>query len=438
MPSNNASQTFTQAQSKPSRRQFLKGLFGGVAATSLLPTAALRAAIRTSLPVPTLAAGANVDESFWHIVKDQFPIREGLIVMNAANLCPSPYPVMETVFQLTRDVDADVSYQNRGKFSRFHENGLNLLAEYLGASADELVITRNTSEGNNMVVNGLDLNAEDEVVIWDENHPTNNIAWDVRAQRSGFKVKKVSLPNHPKSDEDLVRPFTSAFSPKTKVLAFSHVSNVTGVGVPAKKLCYMARERGILTLIDGAQTFGAFPLDLHDLGCDFFTGSSHKWFIGPKEAGILYVRQDSVQQVWPNQVGVGWEQSKDRGAHKFSTLGQRDDATVSAMGKTVEFHNLIGKTRIETRIRELAAFLRSEIERSLSDVKIITPEEPQYSAGVLVFSSAAVDTSSALTTLYKQHNIACTVRGQNIRLCPHIYNTMEEVDKVVAALKSLS
>ena len=422
------------------RRQFLKRFLGGMAVTGVLPTLGFKTVEELGNPLATIFTpepGADSDERFWSLVKEQFPIRPGLIMMNAANLCPSPYPVMEKVFQLTRDVNSDVSYQNRRKFQHLHDNGLTLLGEYLGASADELVITRNTSEGNNIVINGLDLNATDEVVIWDENHPTNNIAWEVRAQRYGFKVIKVALPNNPDSDDDLIKPFTDAFSPATRVLAFSHVSNQTGVGVPAKELCRIARERGVLTLIDGAQTFGALSLNLHDMGCDFFTGSAHKWFVGPKEVGILYVRKDNIPNLWPNMVGSDWKRAKDKGARKLGTFGQRDDAAVSAMATAVEFHNQINKERIEGRIRELVAALRQEIQKQLPDTRFITPAQPRYNAGVLVFTPPNIDLRNAVVTLYEKHDIGCDVRRGSIRLCPHIYNTLDEVEKVVGAIKTL-
>ncbi len=429
---------------QPSRRRFLKHMLGGVAATTVLPAIGFGETRDLSDPltggIPALPAGTVADERFWELVKEQFPLRPGLILMNAANLCPAPYPVIDTVFGLTRDIDSDASFQNRAKFRDLHEQALQALAEYLGADADELVIDRNTSEGNNMVINGLDLKPGDEVVIWDQNHPTNNVAWDVRAERLGFLVRRVSTPKAPKTPEELVKPFAESLNKKTKVLAFSHISNISGVALPAKEICRMARNRGIFTLIDGAQCVGFMQLDLHDVGCDFYTASSHKWLMGPKEAGVLYVRKDRVDQLWPSVVGVGWEQAREKGARKFGTLGQRDDATVAAMGKAVAFHNSIGRERVEARVRELAAALKHEIQRKIPSAEFHTPWEPEMSGGVVVFALQNVDLRKVFTALYTDHNIGCaTMRGDfaGIRLCPHVYNTMEEVDRVVAAIASL-
>jgi selenocysteine lyase/cysteine desulfurase len=414
---------------------------GGVGAVAALSSTA------GASPLPNWAAEytalSSTDaggEGFWELVKAQFPLRAGLILVNAANLCPAPYPVEETVFGLTRDVDADASFQNRKKFSDLQEDSRRALARYLGAGPEEIVITRNTTEGNNAVINGLDLGKGDEVVLWDQNHPTNGVAWDVRAERYGFLVKRVTTPVLAESPEELIRPFRRALSRTTKVLAFSHVSNVSGVGLPAKELCQMAREREILTLIDGAQTFGAFRVNLHAMGCDFYTGSAHKWFMGPKETGVLYVRRERIAGLWPSIVGAFWEDWREKGAQKFETFGQRDDARLAAVGKTVSFHQHIGEARVEQRVRELTLLLKNEL-RKIPGVKLYTPMAPELSGGVVVFSVPEVDPRRAFQYLYKRYRIGCAGIGgpfAGIRFCPHVYNLVEEMDKLVAAVADVS
>ena len=151
------------------------------------------------------------------------------------------------------------------------------MAKFIGVSKEEVTITRNTSESNSFVVNGLDLKAGDEVIIWDQNHPTNGIAWENRSKRYGFSVKKVSVPLAPTPSEELLNSFTKAITSKTKLISFSHISNTSGIALPAKAICAVAKEKGILTLVDGAQSFGMMDLDLKELGCDFYTASTHKW-----------------------------------------------------------------------------------------------------------------------------------------------------------------
>ena len=426
------------------RRQFIKGMLGGAAAFAALPSLG-SAKHRKSHEVFRESAGRLTgsdtgDEAFWRLVKEHFLIRKDLIMLNAANLCPSPYPVQQMVFDLTRDVDRDASFANRNKFGRLREESRNALAEYLGASPDEIAITRNTSEGNNIVISGLTFRKGDEVIIWDENHPTANVAWDVRADRYGFKVKRVKVPARFETADALIEPFRNAMNNRTRIVCFSHVSNISGIALPAKEICRMARDRNILTHIDGAQTFGSHAVDLHDIGCDFYTGSSHKWFLGPKEVGVLYVRAERIADVWPSIVGVGYQSALKKGAVKFETLGQRDDSRIAAMKKTVEFHNLIGKDRVEKRIRTLTDALMQKLKSRIPGIHFITPSNPEFNGGVVVFKIPGLNLDGVLNKLYEEHHIGCAIFGGDlagIRMCPHIYNTMDQIDKAVDAVASL-
>jgi selenocysteine lyase/cysteine desulfurase len=418
------------------RRGFLKKLTGSAAALSLFPALKLRA---RGAELAQAAASETASEEFWRLVKEQFIIKEGSIMMNAANLCPAPHTVIEQVCSFTRDEDSDVSFQNRAKFDALREQARKKIATYLGASEDEIAIVRNTSEGNNIIVGGLGLKAGDEVVILDQNHPTNNVAWDVRAARFGFAVKRVSVSSPPASQEEVLAAFHSALTAKTKVLAITDVSSTTGLRMPTRELCRMARERGIYVHVDGAQTFGVLEINLHDLGCDSFAASSHKWFMGPKEAGVLYVRRERIAEIWPAVVGVGWGDKVEaaaRGARKFETLGQRNDATLAAMGAAVDFHNLIGPARVEARVRQLTTRLKEGL-RKIPGANLLTSMSPELSAGVCVVRFDGIDHRKVYEALYAEYAIAGAAIG-GIRLSPHIYNTLEEVDRAAAAIAKLT
>ena len=425
-----------------SRRRFLQGLLGGAAAGLVFPSCnfgreSSEKKESLSQAVSILGETELGDDSFWKVVKDQFPLKDGLIMLNAANLCPSPISVQKRVFELTADVDSDPSFANREKFVPLREESRSLLAQFLGASPDEIAIVRNTSEGNNVVISGLDLGPGDEVIIWDQNHPTANIAWDVRAERYGYTVTRIATPEQPQNPEELLRVFTEAFTPKTKVLCFSHVSNVSGIRLPAKELCDAARSAGILTLVDGAQTFGTYLLRLNEMGCDFFTGSSHKWFCGPKEVGILYVRKERCKELHPLLVGVGWENSSTSGARRFETLGQQDDSRISAMKEAVEFHTLLGLLRISSQARKLADAVKESLKKSVPRVEFITPIPHQMSWGVVVFHVPGLNIDTALNSLYQNHSVGCAVMGANIRYSPHFYNTLEDIDRAAYAIKKM-
>src|SRR5262245_17830108 len=403
------------------RRDFLKGIAGSL---TLMP------AISRGLYATDI-----VGESYWHMVSEQFTIKPKLIMLNAANLCPSPHMVREKVARLTEDLDGDVSFQNRAKFDLLREEARRKIASFIGVSDDEIAIVRNTSEANNLIVAGLELKSGDEVVVFNQNHPTNNIAWDVRAARAGFIVKRVSIPQTLESADQILKAFRSAITARTRVLSWTDVSSTSGDRLPSKELCAIARERGVYTHVDGAQTFGALVVNLKEMGCDSYSSSAHKWLMGPKEAGIIYIRRERQAEIWPSVIGVGWGDKVEttaRGARKFETLGQRDDAAVSAMGTTIDFHNLIGPKLIENRIRELSAVLKEGC-RKIPGATMRTSANPDLSAGVCVIVFEGMNNQKIYDALYTKHGIAGAPTG-GVRLCPHIYNTMEEIERTISAL----
>ena len=410
-----------------SRRSFLGKLAAGAA---IAATATAHELSAKSLTSPDL-------ENYWRLVRLQFPFSEDKVPMNAANLAPSPRAVSQVVTDLTADIDTDCSFHNRAKFRGMLEETRKKVAMHLGVSEDEIALVRNTSEANNTINNGLSLKPGDEVVIWDQNHPTNNIAWEVRAARFGFRLRKVSTRGRQENREQLLEAFTSALSDRTRVLAITHLSNTTGVLLPVSELCRTAHKRGIFVHVDGAQTWGALKVDLRQLGCDSYSASAHKWLLGPKEVGILYLRRDRVPDVWPNVVAPGWGNDVEPdpiGARKFESLGQRDDAALAAVGTTVDWHKAIGPDRIERRIHELAAELKSGLGEL--GFQVVTPPGPELSGGVCVVQLAPESRQQVLDHLYNSCGIAAASTG-GLRLCPHIYNTKEHIERALEGLRKM-
>jgi isopenicillin-N epimerase len=416
------------------RRSFLGGLTGAAAGLAY-PASAVAS---TRILRPMLAAVATNNESYWKLVAGQFPLRQGKIPMNAANLCPAPRMVSDRVSELTRDEDSDVSFQNRAKFDTLLEESRRKVAGHVGVSPEEIAFVRNTSEANNVINAGFPLKAGDEVVLWDQNHPCNNVAWEVRAARYGFSIKRVSVT---KDLSQTVKLFEEALTPQTKVLSITYVSNTTGIRMPAKELFAMAHQRGIYCHLDGAQTWGFLKLDLKDIGCDSYAASAHKWFMGPKQAGLLYVRQEKIPVLWPTIVSVGYgstAQTTAKGARKFEALGQRDDGGLSALGTAADFHQTLGLDNIEARTLELATALKNGLAK-INRVKMITPMEPKLSSGVVVCSIDGLDRkqmAAFANDLYAKYGVGGAPTG-GLRLCPHVYNSMEDVDQTIRAVREL-
>ena len=412
-----------------SRRTFFRRLAGGAV---LLPAAA-----RTLGQLSPLLAASTDGEAYWQVVRYQFAFNENKVPMNAANLCPSPDAVAQRVTEVTRDIDVDCSFQNREKFKAALEESRSKVAAQLGVSADEIALVRNTSEANNVINNGLPFKAGDEIVLWDENHPTNNVAWDVRAARFGLTVKRVKLPQHPSGTAEVVDLFQKALTPKTRVLSITHVSSASGMRLPVRALAEIAHRQGIHYHIDGAQSWGIHHLNLRELGCDSYSASAHKWFMGPKEVGMLYVKQDRIREIWPNVVAPGWGEDADPdvvGARKFESLGQRDDAALTAIATTCDFHKVLDPAKVEARTMELAAALKAGLKEI--GAKLITPESPELSGGICIIEVAANKRQEMLDKMYHEQGIAGSPSG-GFRLSPHSYNTREHIERAVRGVKAL-
>ena len=415
------------------RRDFARLIaFGGPAALLLEPRAVLdRVAVRHPLrPTP-----ASPDETFWQDVRARFVLPEDLAFMNAANLCPAPAPVLDVLQDRTRLLDRDPSPATKAKLQNEREVTRQRVAALLRVSPEEIVLARNTSEANNLVSSGLHLGPGDEVVIFSDNHPSNNFAWKERAARFGFRVTVVDQVNpHPGKDY-YVHAFRRAMTPRTRVVALTHVTNSVGDLLPVSEICALARQAGALSLVDGAQSFGVLDVDLSVIQPDFYSGSAHKWPCGPKETGLLYVRRDvqdrlspSVYSLYGGQVGI---------SRTLEAMGQRDEPAMIGFGEAVQFQTGIGMAAIERRSRELAQALIEGL-RKLDGVKLWTHADPTRTGAVLSFQPGNLDARKLVTALYENDRIVATLRGgqdrPGVRLSPHFYNLHTEVERTLAAV----
>lgn len=408
--------------SNHSRRQFLQ------ASSALLLAGVTSVSRAQSVP-------GNSD--YWQQVRAQFSFDEDAVPMNAANLCPSFRAVAERVSQLTADIDHDCSFNNREKFSTMLEDSRARVAKQLNVSGDEIALVRNTSEANNIINNGLPLEQGDRVLLWDQNHPTNNVAWDVRAARFGLHIDRVSTPVQPQNAQELIDAFAAKLSDRTRVLAITHVSNLSGIALPVTELTAMAHARGIHVHLDGAQSWGAMQVDLRALGVDSYSASAHKWYMGPKEVGLLYVNEASIEKLWPSVVAPGWGNSAETtlmGARKFESLGQRDDAALAGLGLCAEIHDRIGPARIQARITELAQRLKAGLAEA--GLQLLTPMDPSLSHGVCIMRVPDGQGGNLSNRLYNEHGIAAAATG-GLRLCPTIYNTEQHIDRAIAGVRAL-
>lgn len=413
------------------RRHFARLLAFGAAGALAAPGPAVAGGIAPRLQ----GAPAVRDERFWQSVRAQFLMPPAFAVLNAANLCPSPQRVVDATFESTRAVERDPSPQNRQHTRDGREAARRRIAEALRATPEEIVVTRNTSEANNFVSSGVDLKAGDEVLIFGDNHPSNHAAWREKARRFGFTVRAVDVVSPHPGPDYYVEAFTRAIAPSTRVVAITHVTASVGDLMPAREICRIARERGVLSLVDGAQSFGVLDVDLSDMQPDFYTGSAHKWPCGPKETGVLYVNarahgriSPSVVSLYPGAVGI---------SRTLEAFGQRDEPAIIGFGDALAFQAAIGRKAIEDRARDLAAMIVEGL-KTIAGVKVWTHGARERSAAIVSFQPAGLDVRRLHEALYRNDKVVCATRGGSdrpgLRFSPHFYNTHREIERALAAV----
>jgi len=276
----------------PDRRGFLSSL-RALAATAALPITKIYDDLAHQSPVPMPAAALydKDEEAYWTAIRKQFLIPEDEVYLNNGTVGSSPMPVLKAIIDCYQDAERlaqndpeDYPIWGYAAWNQFRDP----LAAFVGCKRDEIALVRNATEANSFIANGVDLKAGDEVLITDQEHPGGEHPWDLRAKRYGIAVKKIMLPKPVPDAATVLKLFSEAITARTRVIFFSHITTVTGVVLPAKEICALARSKGILSAVDGAHVPGMMTLDVHDLGCDMYSASPHKWLQATKGTGFLY------------------------------------------------------------------------------------------------------------------------------------------------------
>jgi len=422
------------------RRAFARTLLAG-SAVSLTALDELNAAIAqkiTALNQKFLDDEAP-DGAYWEEIRKLFEFEDRFIMMNNGTLGPMPKSVFNTLMRYFR-VQVSNPYDGYNYLPAIRESVRDKLAAFVNASPDEVAITSNTTEGLNFVINGLDLKAGDEVLMSNLEHPGHIGPWKLKEKRTGIVLKEVPLSATTRSVDEIVGAFAAAVTPKTRVLSVSHTVFITGLIMPLKELSRLARDKGLLILADSAHGIGMLDLDMKALGIDFFASSPYKWLGAPTGVGLLYVRKEAVDKVYPTVVSSGWE--TNTAASKLDPSGQRSDAMLYALDEALNFNNRIGKSRIERRIKVLAARLKQELAK-IPGVKVHTPADPYLSAGLNAFSMGGALEAKLVDYLREKYNLVVRTTGNTkagtygVRVSTPIYVSTKEVDMVVEGVRTL-
>ena len=423
-----------------SRREFAKRMLAG-SALSLSALEALNAGIYqkvTSLNQKYLDDEAP-DGVYWEEIRGLYDFENRFIMMNNGTLGPMPKPVFNTLVRTFR-VQMTNPYDGYNYLPTFRESVRQKLAAFINASPEEVALTSNTTEGINLVVNGLDLKEGDEVLVTSLEHPGHINPWRLKGKRAGVKITQVPMPLFPKNPQEIVDAFAAAVTPRTKIISISHTVFITGLIMPLKELSRLAHDKGLLILADSAHGIGMLNLDMKELGVDFFMSSPYKWLGAPTGVGLLYVRKEVLDKVWPTVASSGWDTAM--GAAKLDPQGQRSDALLFALDEALDFNNRIGKSRIERRIKVLSGRLKQELGKT-PGVKVHTPVDPYISAGLTAFSMTGAEPEKLVDYLREKYNLVVRTTGSReagtlgVRVSTPIYISTKEVDMVVEGVRTL-
>ena len=420
---------FTErTESKFSRRSFIKtGLASAAVATLPGCDSQIDVQVRRKLKKPV-----GIDDAGWKNVRSQFILDKGLTYMNNASLGMPPAVVAEAVCKGYEAISKKPLHGKHDLQDNITKEVIPNLAKTFGAEADEIVLTRNASEALHLQAIGLELKRGDEVIITTQEHPAGHRPWMFRKENEGVRIKEVFIPSPLDSEDDVVSRVEEAISRKTKALSFCHVTR-GGHKYPVKKLATMARGRGLLTLVDGAQAAGQFPINLHDLGCDAYAVSLHKWILAPTGTGFLYVRQDARERI-----RSAFAPDATVEAPGFDPPGTKDFPVQAAIGAALDFVNTLGLENIEKRCRSLSDYLKAGLAE-IKGVKLLSGHTPEISApGSTIFEKEGLDAIASVPIMeerIKTHIDEHQRDSHNaIRISTHIYNTKAEIDRLLEAL----
>lgn len=412
----------------PTRREFLAGV--GALALSASAAGSSR---------PPLRRGDRVD---WAAVRREFLFPRSVGYFNTGTLGASPRRVVDaTVRHLTWIEEHLPDHDSRtdplpplsgyAPFPEWREK----MAEFVGADPDEIALTQNATMGMNFVANGLDLAEGDEVVTTDQEHVGGICPWRLQARRRGIVVREIPVGPPLNDPDEVVARFAAALTPRTRVLMVSHLTSALGLLLPARRLCALAREHGVLSVLDGAQVVGQLAINVKDLGCDFYVSSPHKWLLAPKGCGFLYVRRQHLERVWTTLASSAFE-NREWAAARLQQYGTGNMALPVGLMAAIDFQNEIGRPAVEARVRGLTARLREGLAR-LSRVQLPCTH-PEMAAGVTTFAVEG-HTGVAVEEALWTRRIRVRAVGQGaVRCGTHFYCQEEEVDRILEVIARLA
>jgi selenocysteine lyase/cysteine desulfurase len=378
------------------------------------------------------------NEDFWAEVRSGYRLKPDYINLENGYYCFMPQEILENYIHHVRQINYQGSYYMRTVQWDNKRFITEQLAEMAACDPEEVAITRNTTESLDLIIGGQHWQAGDEAVMAEQDYGAMLQMFELQEQRHGIVNKRISLPNNPRTDGEIVSLYENAITDRTRLLMVCHIVNITGQILPIRKIADMAHARGVEVMVDGAHAFGQIEFKMPDLDCDYYGASLHKWLSAPLGAGILYVKKEKIPQVWPLFAEMGREPDDIR---RLNHTGTHPVATDLAIGNALEYHYRLGPARKEARLRYIQRYWSDQV-RDIPRVVVNTPEQAYRSCAIANVGIEGIppsELSKILMEKYRIWTVAINRPGvRGCRITPNIYTSIRELDAFVRAIKEIA
>ena len=375
---------------------------------------------------------------FWDKVRQDYKLKPDYINLENGYYNIIPTPTLSALKENIDLVNYEGSHYMRTVQWENKDRMVAKVAQVINAKPSNLILTRNTTESLNMVIKGMDWQEGDEAVFAEQDYGAMKNMFHQVSRRFKTVNKIISIPNHPASDEEIVKLYENAITSKTKLLMVCHMINITGHILPVKKICRMAHRKGVKVMVDGAHCIGHFEFDINDLECDFYGSSLHKWLAVPLGTGLLYVADNSIDNLWPLFAEEPLVEGDIKRLNHTGTIPVYHDLTIEA---AIDYYNLLGGNRKEARLRYLQEYWTSKV-RNVPNIIVNTPKESHRACGIANVGIANMKPSVMAKRLLDEFKVfTVSIDNANVQGCritPNVFTTTDELDAFVEALKSLA
>ena len=415
------------------KRNFIKTL-GALSVSSLVSASELTKIKSVSHSLPKTRS----DEELWATIRSHYTLKDDYINLESGYYSIIPNPVLEHFIKHVRHVNIEGSYYMRNDLKKNKDRVISELADLVGSTSDQIAITRNTTESLDLVISGFQWEKGDEAIYAKQDYGSMKEMFEQISSRYGVKNKIVSVPNHPKNDEEIVSIYESQITDKTKLIMVCHMINITGQILPIKKICEMAHSYGVEVMVDGAHCVGHFDFSIDEFNCDYYGSSLHKWLATPLGAGLLYVNRNNTHKIWPLLANGNTNKNDIK---RLNHIGTHPVHTDLAISNSIDYTNWIGMKKKEKRMRYLQRYWSDKL-RSIENVIVNTPEDLNRSCGIANVGLSNMSPSAMSKVLFEKYKIfTVAIDYANVKGCrisPNIFTTTYELDQFVIAVKEMA